>query len=132
MHSKFIIPGIMRQIVEIQEGKKNVIEVSRLDSRRDYIDVADIADAIKVLVENEPKRGVYNVGSGKSTSNAELINMIVKNSGLKSTPTIMETFPEPEPNYATQADISRMKNEFGWHPQRIIEETIKEVINAAG
>lgn len=131
MHPKFIIPGIMRQIVEIKEGRKDVIEVSRLDSKRDYIDVDDIARAIKVLVENTPLQAVYNVGSGKSTSNAELIEMMVKNSRLNSMPTVKETFPEPEPIYAIQADINRIEKEFGWRPQRIIEETIKEVVNAA-
>lgn len=129
MHPRFIIPGIIRQIKEIKAGHKNVIEVSRLDSRRDYINISDIASAIDLLAESDTSEIIYNVGSGTSTSNGELIDLLVKYSGLTLHPQIVETVNEKEPLLAIQANISRIRNEFGWRPQKSVEETIKEVIN---
>lgn len=129
MHPKFIIPGIIRQVDAILAGEKIAIEVTRLDSKRDYIDIQDIASALKFIVENQPQEKIYNIGSGLSTSNEELINLIVKNSELRTMPKIIETVSEEEPLLAIQADISRIKNEFGWKPVRIIEETIREAMN---
>jgi nucleoside-diphosphate-sugar epimerase len=132
MHPKFIIPGIMRQIDEIQGGKKDVIEVSRLDSKRDYIAVSDIAEAIKVLIEAKPKHSVYNIGSGKTTSNKELIDLVLENSNLSEEPKLVETSDQPEPLIAIQADITRITNEFDWRPTSTIEQTIREIVRNAG
>jgi GDP-4-dehydro-6-deoxy-D-mannose reductase len=129
MHPKFLIPGIARQVADIERGEKKELEVSRLDSERDYIDVADVAAAIKLIIEGHPKHRVYNIGSGVSTSNEQLIDLALKYSSLKEKPPITETFKEPEPIYAKQADINRIKKEFNWEPASIIEETVKEAMN---
>lgn len=129
MHSKFLISAIISQIEQLKLNKINAVEVSRLDSKRDYIDVKDIAVAFKYLVEGEPEHHVYNIGSGKSTTNGELIDLIVKYSNISTKPNIIESSSEPEGLVANQADISRMKNEFHWNPTRTVEDTIKEIMH---
>lgn len=131
MHPKFLISGITRQVHEIEEGKRSKLEVSRLDSKRDYVDVTDVAEAVRMIIEGSPKRDIYNIGSGISTSNGEIIDLALKYSNLKSKPPISETFPEPEPVYAIQADISRIKDEFGWEPRHSIEDTVKKAMDDA-
>lgn len=131
MHERMIIPGILRQAEAIKNGKADTIEVSRLDSRRDYINVKDVATAIKAIVEKTTNYEVYNVGSGVSTSNMQLIQLALKNYDLPKTPKLSETMSEPEPPFATKADISRIKTDLSWQPQCTIEESIKEVFSAA-
>lgn len=130
MHAKFLISGLIRQIKELQAGDRQSLEVSRLDSRRDYIHVDDLAKAIQILVEKDPKHDVYNVGSGISTTNQELLDMVLNNSKLKTMPVIVETAHEPEPQVASQADITRIKQEFGWKPTHSLPETVKEIVDA--
>jgi nucleoside-diphosphate-sugar epimerase len=132
MHSRFLIPKIILQVQEFADGKREVIEVSRLDSKRDYINVEDVALAIKALAKSPPKKlshDVYNIGSGKSTSNGELIELVIKNSSVKKQPKVIETSQDEEPLVAIQADISRLKNEFGWSPIKSIDETVREIVN---
>jgi GDP-4-dehydro-6-deoxy-D-mannose reductase len=131
MHTRFLIPKLIQQIVEIQEGKRDNIEVSRLDSRRDYVNINDVATALKAIIEHDPQESVYNIGSGKSTSNGELVELILKNSKLTSRPKIIETQAEPEPLVAIQADITKITSEFGWKPENTIEQTVKEIIHAS-
>ncbi len=131
MHPRFLIPKMISQISEFKEGKLTSIEVSRLDSRRDYINIEDVALAIKTIVENKPKERVYNVGSGKSTSNGELIEIIIKNTKLPTRPKIVEASPDKEPLIAIQADIARIRSELGWAPIHSIEDTVMEIIDAS-
>jgi nucleoside-diphosphate-sugar epimerase len=132
MHPRFLIPKLISQLDEYNQGERNSIEVSRLDSKRDYVNIKDISAAIKCLVENNPKERVYNIGSGNSTSNAELIDLVIKLSNATKRPKIIETATEPESLVAIQADITRLSDEFGWTPIHGIEETIKEIIHATG
>ena len=130
MHDKFLVPQLIRQIDEFKNGDRAQLEISRLDSCRDYLDVRDIASAIKILVENPTSHNVYNIGSGESTSNGELLDIILKQSGIEKLPRIIEQHTTPEALVAIQADITRIKSEFGWSPQYSLEETIKDIIDA--
>jgi GDP-4-dehydro-6-deoxy-D-mannose reductase len=129
MAQRMLIPGILRQIEEIRAGRAGTLQISRLDARRDYIDVADMASAIEKLIDSTLSYDVYNIGSGKTTTNSELVELIVRFSGLTRKPRIIETMAQPEPLYACQADISRMR-ELGWTPEHPIEEVIREIMYA--
>lgn len=129
MPDRMIIPGVMRQLVEVNAGRKDTVEVGRLDAKRDYIDVADVGNAVAALLSKTPKEAVYNIGSGVSTTNRQLVELILAESGLKVQPNIVETSDTPEPLFAVQADISRLHNEFGWEPRVSIEDTVRSVIH---
>ena len=128
MHPRFLIPQIIGQIQEIEEGKRKSLEVSRLDTKRDYVSVKDVALAIKSLIGHQPLAAIYNIGSGRSTSNKKLMELIINNSKLKSRPKIVELSAEEPPLVATRADITRIQQEFGWHPIYSIEDTVKEIM----
>ena len=131
MAPKFLVPRIMSATELIKNGKSDAIEVTRLDSARDYVDVADIAKGIKAIVDGKPSHEVYNIGSGRSTTNQQLIDLIVSNSGLNVEPRILETSTEPEPLVAIQADITRMSQDFEWSPRIKLEDTIRNIVNDA-
>jgi GDP-4-dehydro-6-deoxy-D-mannose reductase len=130
MKSKFLIPGLLRQIKACQQGTEDSIELSRLDSARDYVDVRDVAQAYRLLIESKPARQVYNIGSGVSTTNGEILEMLIKNCTIPTRPKIVETLSEPEVTVACQAEISRISQEFGWKPAHSLEQTIKDITDA--
>ncbi len=128
MHPKFLVSKLIKQVNEIKSGKSTEIEVNRLDAKRDYIDVRDITSAIRVMAENKPLQDVYNVGSGIATSNENLLKEVVANSGLTDFPKIHEVSNKPEPRVAEQADVTRIKKEFGWTPKYTLKQTVKWII----
>jgi GDP-4-dehydro-6-deoxy-D-mannose reductase len=130
MGPRFLITNILRQIQEIKVGERTTIEVSRLDAVRDCCHILDAANAVKLLIEGDPKEAIYNISSGKGTSNGEIIDLLLKYSDLPERPEVVETSAEPEQPVASQADISRIQNEFGWAPTRTIEVTVKEIVDA--
>ncbi|HUY53043.1 MAG TPA: NAD(P)-dependent oxidoreductase [Candidatus Dormibacteraeota bacterium] len=131
MNSRNLIPLILRQIKEIQNGARESIQITRLDSKRDYINVKDVAIAIGCIVGGNPLHSVYNIGSGVSTSNSELLGLMIKDSKLKYEPKIVETLLTKEPSVAARADISRISSEFNWRPLSTLEETVKDIIHAS-
>lgn len=130
MQPRFLIPSLISQLAEVKAGKRGTIEVSRLDSRRDYLNVRDLAVAFRALLEHTPCQKVYNIGSGRATSNGQLVEMILEESHLGMAPKLIETSDTPEALVAVQADVSRMADEFGWKTQITVEDTIKEIIDA--
>lgn len=133
MHPRLLIPQMIKQAKEIKLGKRKSIEISRLDSKRDYINIKDIADCFsKLLQSNKHTADIYNVGSGVSTSNQYLLELIVKYSGLVDMPPVHEFMEEPESPVASEADIRLAQQDLGWKPKYSIEHIIKELVNAAG
>lgn len=130
MPERQLIPRILEQIHEIKRGNKTSIEVSRLDSERDYIDVSDVALAIGALLKSKPKQAVYNIGSGSKTSNGDLVDLLIKYSDFAERPDVVETQPDKEPLFASQAEITRITQEFGWKPEHTIDEVVKEIVDA--
>lgn len=131
MKSRFLIPSIIHQLENAEPNKQVVLEISRLDSERDYIDVRDVALAIKSLAEAATLRHlVYNVGSGRATSNEELITTVVDTVGYRrELIAVNQTAPAPEKLVASCADIRRITEDTGWAPRITLKEAIKEIVD---
>lgn len=96
---------------------------------RDYIHVADLADAhIRVLDQIEERSVVYNLGNGHGYSNLEVIQSVARVSGL--------TVPwEPAARRLGDpavlvADSTTLRKDTGWQPQwgeldRIVETAFR-------
>jgi GDP-4-dehydro-6-deoxy-D-mannose reductase len=131
MHERFLITNILHQINQIKHSEREHIEISRLDSRRDYIDLRDIARAVVSLFEVEANDRVYNIGSGRATNNATILNLLLASEGLPIDTPVKETSELPEQTVACQADIRRISAATGWSPKYSLEETIQGVIDAS-
>lgn len=127
MPPRTLLPGLMRQIAAFRIGETDHIEVGRLDAKRDYFDISDVGRAIGLFLKKTPKHAVYNLGSGVSTSNRQLVKIMLAESGMADQPKLIETSDTPEPLLACQADVSRIEEEFGWKPQKIVAEALADV-----
>lgn len=130
MADKFLLTSVLRQLQELRKGNKTEIHVSRKDSSRDYIAVTDIARGIRCIIEKQPSFNIYNLGSGRSTSNQELIKLVVKHLGITGEIQVIQTSEEAEAQVASRADIGRMKNDFNWSPQFTVSDTLKEIVSS--
>ena len=98
-------------------------------AKNDFIYVGDVARAISAIVKESEKGGLYNIGSGSSTSIQEIVEIIYEKLNLRNTCSIVN---DPMNNAVVDfwADISRMREEFGWEPKKSIDEGIQEVIDS--
>ena len=81
--SEALFPGrVARQIEDYKKRKAAKITVGRLDSRRDYMQVADAGAAlVRVMAAGAPGE-VYNVGSGRPVRMRTLLGRMLKAAGV--------------------------------------------------
>ena len=132
MGPRFLTSNIIRQIKEIKNKNKDSIEIMRLDSLRDYIDIEDLSNAIVTLAKTPELSSItYNIGSGIPVSNDQVAQLMLKESGLENIKVIEES-ETPERLVACEADINQIKNDTGWFPKVSIENTIRQIIQKEG
>jgi len=92
------------------------LSVGALESRRDFIDVRDVARAMIALAVDGRKRLVYHVGTGESHRVGDGLDFLVMLSGravqVDFDPSL-RTRPGPADS---RADISRIVAHTGWRP----------------
>jgi UDP-glucose 4-epimerase len=92
---------------------------------RDYVHVSDVVRAIEAVAD-ERLSGVYNVGTGRSVSFNETVEMLNDALGTDVEPEY-EPVPLDHYNYAQRADYSRLHDATGWEPTVDFEEGVRRV-----
>jgi GDP-4-dehydro-6-deoxy-D-mannose reductase len=124
---------ITKQLEAINTGEQDpIVELRRLDARRDYLDVRDCATAIGQLAHGETLAyDVYNLGSGASNTNETLVEMAIRHRGMTGV-AMRQTGDQPEQLVgAAHADITRLQ-ETGWTAQHSLDQTMAGIVAEAG
>lgn len=126
----FVLASFTKQIAEIKLGlKEPIMEVGNLDIRRDFVDVRDVCKAYHLVSTSDAYGQVYNVCSGNEYKLRDLLNLIIKISGLE-----VEVIVDP--NRVRKVDIQtfygsykKINKMFGWEPEITIEQTLTDMYN---
>jgi len=84
--------------------------------KRDYIHLQDVLEAL-ILIATKGNNLIYNVASGENISNEILFSTLTKISGCK-----IQALSHDTPTIPCKIDISRMQNEFNWHPVSVLKK----------
>jgi len=130
----FICGKIVRQIVEIEKGKREVIELLETQSSRDFIDVRDLVRAYWALISHPSfsegcAGNVFNIGSGRSCAITGVITTLEKITG-KTYQVRLPSVPQRISIPSQQSDNTRISSVTGWTPQISLEKTLRDMIAA--
>lgn len=129
MPARQFLPSMCRQLRQWKAGRRERLEVTRLDAARDYLSATDVARALSALAYGQPRESAYNIGSGKGTSNGALLQRVFLLAGVHDVPPIDQTSSSPELPLASQADTTAIYTEFGWAPEIALDDSILEVLD---
>jgi hypothetical protein len=88
---------------------------------RDFLDVRDVVDAYRRLLDRGVPAGVYNVASGVGRRVGELLDTLIELSGVRCA---VEVDPDRvRPTDAAVGDASRLRVATGWEPRTPWRET---------
>lgn len=125
--SHFALPAFARQLAAIEAGRQPpVLAVGNLEARRDFVHVADGAEAIALVVEEPDLGGTYNIASGRSCSIRQALDLLIGITGLRVETALDERYLRP-------ADIPLLCGTAGplrrlsWLPQRTLEAALQEL-----
>jgi UDP-glucose 4-epimerase len=120
-----LLPAVVAQL---REGPES-IDLGNTWPKRDYIDVLDAAGGFAAVAVQDNPEGidceVVNLGSGQQYSVNEILDRMRSVLGLK-----FEVRQDPKRMRAVDrpflgADISRIKESFGWSPAHSLDETLE-------
>lgn len=121
---KLLIPEIIGQL---KEGKKEIL-LKSASSRRDYVNVYDLARAICMCAESNEEYEIFNVCSGNSVSVRDITSIINKYLRNKV------SFKFSASDRPMEVDETRGSNEklrmIGWEPTVSFEEGIKAILRS--
>ena len=115
---KSLIPYAREQI-----KKNKVLNIKNLNQKNDYIHVSDVISIIyKNIIKQNGDGGVFNVGTGKSTSNQEILNMLIKKYNKNYNK--MNYKNNKKDNQIIVANLSKIKQLYKWKPKIKLKEAI--------
>ena len=108
---------------QILSGKAPRIFVDG-EQARDQIPVEDVVDATIAASTDKAASGIYNVGSGQTTTFNQIIAALNSAMGSSYEP---EYFENPYPFYQdyTCADLTETRTGLGWQPSRNVKQAIE-------
>ncbi len=126
----FVVPDFARQIAEIEAGKREpIMRVGNLDAKRDFTDVRDMVRAYVMILENGISGEVYNIGSEKSHSIHDILEILrsfsTKKIHIEKDPNLIRPSDNPE----LLCNASKIKQATKWHCEIPIEQTLKDTLD---
>lgn len=123
----FALPAFAAQLAAIQGGEQEaVLKVGNLAARRDFLHLDDAVDGYLVAAEHGVDGEVYNLGSGESHRIGDMLERLVKVSGVVARVEIDPERFRPVDLPLLRANARRLRD-LGWAPQRGIDQALEEL-----
>ncbi|HEU5244674.1 MAG TPA: NAD-dependent epimerase/dehydratase family protein [Gaiellaceae bacterium] len=126
----FVASALAGRIAAIQAGTTGPpLRTGDLNTRRDFVDVRDVARALHLAATRGEDGAVYNVCSGTATPIRALVEELLAVAGLD---VAVESTPEPAVlnvrGHAGSAE--RLRTATGWEPQHALRDSLADVLAA--
>jgi GDP-4-dehydro-6-deoxy-D-mannose reductase len=126
----FVSSNFAKQVAEIEKKKKEqVIHVGNLEAKRDFTDVRDIVRGYWLCLEKGKEGEVYNVGTGKTYSMREILDMLLSMSKIKVKVEVDPQRLRPSDVPVLLSDCTKLKKLTGWQPKIPIRQTLEDLLN---
>lgn len=126
----FICSNFAKQIVEIEKKKREpVLYVGNLEAKRDFTDVRDMVRAYWLLLEKGEPGEVYNLGTGKTYSMKEILDMLLAISGVEVKIEVDPDRLRPSDVPVLLSDSSKFKQLTGWEPRISFDQSLQDLLD---
>ena len=124
----FVVASFAQQIVKIERGQQDKIQVGNLAAIRDFTDVKDMVKAY-ILAMNQGKVGdVFNIGSGVGQSIERILSLLCEQANVHIQVEVDENRIRPLDIPVAIAN-NRKITALGWEPTTPIENTLARIVN---
>jgi GDP-4-dehydro-6-deoxy-D-mannose reductase len=127
---QFAESSFARQLAEIEAGRRDPrLEVGNLEAVRDFTDVRDVVRAYWALLEGGAPGEVYNVCSGRGVRMADLLEELVRLSGLKVEIRVDPERLRPLDVPVLVGDPGRLHAATGWLASTPLARTLRDLLD---
>jgi GDP-4-dehydro-6-deoxy-D-mannose reductase len=126
----FADSNFAKQIVMIEKKKKEPkIEVGNLNAYRDFTDVRDVVRAYWLALNKCDPGEVYNISSGQAVCIKDILEKLIKISGVKVEIVQDPQRIRPSDEPIIQGDNSKFREKTGWRPEISLDNSLKDLLN---
>jgi GDP-4-dehydro-6-deoxy-D-mannose reductase len=122
------IQNFARQVALIAKGKSEpVMQVGRLDTARDFIDVRDGVDGMMRLLDRGQPGQPVNICTGEAVTIRQVLEILIERAGVKTAVKESAALLRPSDEPLLLGDNSRLRA-LGWTRRYTIRETLAAVL----
>jgi GDP-L-fucose synthase len=124
--SSHVIPSLIRRMLEAKKLKKEIVVIwGSGNTRREFLHVDDLANAVLWIMNNYDEKPFLNIGTGKDVSIKELAMLIKKLVGYNGKLLFDTTKPDGMPKKLL--DVTQIESK-GWQHAIDLEAGLKNTI----
>jgi UDP-glucose 4-epimerase len=98
------------------------------DTVRDFLDISDFLDLIRIVLREQVPSGIFNVSTGEGHTIAEIFDMVATCLGISPTEPVPIVPPNEDDVPAVVLDPSRTREVLGWTAKLSLFESIDRMI----
>ena len=125
----FVTSTFAKQIAEIENGAKAVINVGNLKAQRDFTDVRDMVKAYILSVQKCQYGTPYNICSGKAITIESLLNRLLSMTNVCVQVVEDKERMRPSDVPVLLGDSYLFKNATGWERSYALDDTLEDLLN---
>jgi GDP-mannose 4,6-dehydratase len=118
-----------KRIVLAENGSIDKIKVGNLETKRAFIDVRDLVNALYLATQKGESGEVYNICGNKVYKIQDILNKLLKLTNIKpeifQDPSLIRPTDEP----VIMGDITKFVNATGWKQNISLEKTLSDMLN---
>jgi GDP-4-dehydro-6-deoxy-D-mannose reductase len=125
---RYVLSALAAQVVAVESGRKDAIEVGNLDVVRDFTDVRDVVRGYRLLSTQGKPGEIYNLGSGRGTKIVDALDHL---RSLAHKPVTVRVDParvRPVDLPFLVSDAGKLRAATGWEPRFTIEQTLADML----
>lgn len=123
------VGAFVEQLRAIMSGKAPPrLLVGNLATRRDFLDADDAGAAMLALASRADASGVYNVCSGSSVSMTEVLDILVRHSGVSIEVALDDSRLRPADIPDSYGTSERLRAATGWRPRVTLDESLARML----
>lgn len=123
----FVAASFARQLAEIEAGRRDPeLRVGNLEAVRDFLDVADVVEAYRRLLDRRVPTGAYNIASGRGVSIGTLLEGLLAISTAR--PAVHRDPERWRPANVSIGNAIRLRKATGWEPRIPLADTLERLL----
>ena len=125
---RFVVTSFAQQVAAVAAGRAPaLLRVGNLESRRDFMDVRDVARGYRLLLERGGPGEAYNMASGRLVTVRSVLDTLCALAGVSPR---IEVDPERyrPADAAPLLDCSKIARAVGWTPRTPLEDTLRIIL----
>lgn len=130
--TRFAFPSFARQVARAEAGlEAPEIATGDLSAVRDFMDVRDVVDAYRRVVQSGRPGEIYNVCSGVPLTMEAGLNILLDGARRPLTVRVDPDRCRPSDTPHLVGDAAKLRGETGWAPEHDFANTLGELLEAA-